>query len=449
MKNRPKVLVVFPTCWERTEITRPEQQERFEFVICCEELYDSIGVWNALRFDVRKYLQGIANTHRHDGFSAILGTGDYPGCMFAAYLGEELGLPTPRTRETVLLSHKFYSREVQRSLVPEATPPFALLDPHLPVETGPFPYPFFVKPVKGTMSIRAQMVHELAELRQAITLSFRERLRAWVLLKPYAQLLSMMRDKPILPHCFVAEAPLRGIQVTVDGFVQNGISTVIGITDSIMYPGTSSFARFEYPSSLPPPVQTRIIAMTNRLMQGSGFDHSCYNVEFFYDEAEDRLSVIEINPRMSYQFSDLFEHVDGRGSFSIQLALAMGQPVNWQPGRGSAKAAASFVMRRFRDALVISVPTAERIAEVEKRFGGAHVKLLCAPGERLSDRDQDVGSFRYCIVNMHARSREQLAADYSEACDLLLFGFAETNTRFMRQDRHEAAPSGMQPRRVP
>jgi hypothetical protein len=247
-------------------------------------------------------------------------------------------------------------------------------------------------------------------------------------LKPYAQLLRTMRDKPILPHCFVAEAPLSGVQVTVDGFVQNGVSTVMGITDSIMYPGTMSFSRFEYPSNLPNSVQSRMITTTNRLMEGSGFDHSCYNVEFFYDEHTDRLSVIEINPRMSYQFSDLFAHVDGRSSFSVQLALATGQTVDWQPRRGRAKAAASFVMRRFRDARVVSAPSSERIAEVEKRFWSAHVKMLCAPGDCLSDHDQDVGSFRYCIVNMAADSREQLAADYAAACDMLRFEFAEPNT---------------------
>lgn len=427
MKDRPKVLVVCPTSWERTEISKPEQQERFDFVTCCEELYDSIGIWNALRFNVDTYLRGVAKKHRGQGFSAVLGTGDYPGCMFSAYLGEQLGLPAPRPREAVLLSHKFYSREIQRALVPEATPPFALLGPTSLPDPLPFAFPFFVKPVKGTMSIRAQMVHDRNELRRAIELSYRDRLRAWILLKPYAQLLRMTRDKPILPHCFIAEAPLSGIQVTVDGFVQNGVSTVLGITDSIMYPGTMSFARFEYPSSLPSSVQSRMITTTNRLMEGSGFDHGCYNVEFFYDELTDRISVIEINPRMSYQFSDLFAQVDGRSSFSVQLALAMGQTVDWQPGRGSAKAAASFVMRRFRDARVVSVPSPQQIAEVEKRFSGAHVKVLCAPGERLSDHDQDVGSFRYCIVNMAAGSREQLAADYAITSEMLRFEFSETN----------------------
>ncbi len=428
MNSRPKILVVCPTAWELTEIAKPEQQRNFDFVTCCEELYDSIGVWNAMRFDVRKYLLRIADKHRNRGYSAVLGTGDYPGCMFSAFLGEQIGLPAPRTREVVLLSHKFYSRQIQENLVPHATPRFAVLDPDRLNEPPPFDFPFFVKPVKGTMSIRARMVHNTAELRHAVAFSTRERLRAWVLLKPYAQLLQMVRDNPIKPHFFVAEAPLGGVQVTVDGFVQNGVSTVMGITDSIMYPDTMSFARFEYPSSLPASVRARMIATTNRLMEGSGFDNSCYNVEFFYDERTDRISIIEINPRMSYQFSDLFAHVDGRSSFSVQLAIATRRTVDWQPGRGSHKAAASFVMRRFHDATVVAAPNAEQLAALENRFSGTHVKLLCQPGDRLSDHDQDVESFRYCIVNMAAASKAQLAADYANACNMLRFEFVETNT---------------------
>jgi hypothetical protein len=38
-----------------------------------------------------------------------------------------------------------------------------------------------------------------------------------------------------------------GEQFTVDGFVYGNEVTILGIVDSIMYPGTMSFASFEYP----------------------------------------------------------------------------------------------------------------------------------------------------------------------------------------------------------
>lgn len=420
VSRRPRILAVCPTTWERRAITSAKLRERYEFLECGTELF-SLGTLSALRFDVRRYLDGLVRQHRGSGLSGILGTGDYPGCMFSAYLAEALDLPAPHPRAPVLLSHKYHSRELQQQIVPEATPRFEVLDPRSARGPRTLPYPFFIKPAKGTMSIRAQMIHDHEQLRRGMRLSLRERFDTWVLLRPYAQLLRRYIGDPVSPWTFVAESPLYGDQVTVDGFVQDGRVTVMGIVDSIMYPGTMSFRRFEYPSSLPSEVQARMIDVVTRLMARAGFDHSCFNIELFYDAPRDAISIIEINPRMSYQFSDLFERVDGMSSFALQLALATGERVEWPRGRGPARAAASFVMRRFTDARVVSVPQPSQIAEVERRFPGTQVQLLCEAGSRLSNYDQDVGSYRYCIVNMASASRDQLHADYAEAEALLPF----------------------------
>jgi hypothetical protein len=421
---RQRILVVCATDWERTAVAAPQLQQQYEFIHCCDELYDSLGLQQALRFNVQRYLDGVSSAHRHRGIAGILGTGDYPGCIFGAYIAEGLGLPGPRTRDIVLLSHKFYSRQLQQRLVPEATPPFKVLHGRAAHREHGLGFPCFVKPIKGTMSIRAQMVHSAPELRRALRLTFNEQLRQWMLLRPFSQLLRSYFPQPVPAHAFIAEGPLRGQQVTVDGFVQGGRVTVMGIVDSIMYPGTMSFRRFEYPSSLPAAVQARMIDITTRVMEGSGFDNSCFNLELFYDAERDALSIIEINPRMSYQFSDLFERVDGKSSFAVQLQLATGQKVHWPRGSGADRVAASFVMRRFSDARVVAIPQAAALAEVERQVPGALIKILCAPGERLSDHDQDVGSYRYCIVNLAAPTREQLYARFARVEELLQFRFA-------------------------
>jgi biotin carboxylase len=203
--------------------------------------------------------------------------------------------------------------------------------------------------------------------------------------------------------------------------VQNGRATIMGVVDSVMYPGTISFQRFEYPSRLPGAVQKRMHDIAARLMERSGFDHSCFNLEMFYDEGADRISIIEVNPRMSYQFSDLYERVDGLSTFRVQLALATGEPVHWRPGQGKSRASASFVMRTFSDARVLAVPSPAEISGVKARFPGTIVEVLCAPGERLSDQPQDVGSFRYCIINMGAASPEQLFESYRQVERSLTF----------------------------
>jgi biotin carboxylase len=214
------------------------------------------------------------------------------------------------------------------------------------------------------------------------------------------------------------------VQVTVDGFVERGAPVVMGIVDSVMYPGTISFQRFDYPSRLPEPVQVRMRDVAVRLMGGSGFNHACFNIEMFYDSRRDTVRVIEVNPRMSYQFADLYERVDGMNTYEAQLALATGRQVPWRARAGRDGAASSFVLRRFSDARVVRVPSKQELAELQERFPGTLVQVLCEPGERLSSHDQDVGSFHYGIVNMGAPTYAELLERYAEVERRLRFEFA-------------------------
>jgi len=214
---------------------------------------------------------------------------------------------------------------------------------------------------------------------------------------------------------------LRGDQVTVDGFVENGRATIMGVVDSVMYPGTMSFRRFDLPSRLPDRVQARMAELAARLMEGSGFDQSCYNIEMFHDPQTDDIHIIEVNPRMSYQFGDLYEFTHGINTYAVQLDLARRRPVRWQSTPSGV--AASFVMRRFQDGIVEAVPSAGEIAAVQQRFPGTTVKVLCHVGQRLSSQDQDMQSYRYGIVNMGGPSWDVLLARYAEVERLLTFRF--------------------------
>lgn len=421
-----RILVLCPGPWDRQALADPALRARYEPVLAGEELYDLPLVRLACFFDIFSYARRVAQAHRGARLAGVIGTGDYPGCMLAALVAVELGLPTPPASAVVRLSHKFYSREIQRRVVPEATPAFEAIDPLAPREPRTLPYPFFVKPVKGTMSFRAQRVSGPAALRQALRFSLAERITGQIMLKPFSQLLRTYTDGRVPAHAFIAEEPLSEVQVTVDGFVEGGRVVVMGIVDSVMYPGTISFQRFELPSRLPAGVQARMVDIVTRLMAGAGFDQSCFNVELFYDPARDTIHVIEVNPRMSYQFSSLYERVSGKSTFDIQLALAAGEPVGWTPGQGPDRAAASFVMRRFTDARVLSVPTREQIARAEQRYEGTTVKVLCAVGDRLSTHYQDVGSFRYAIVNMSAPTYDELHARYREVERMLPFAFGRS-----------------------
>lgn len=418
------ILVLCASSWDRQNLM-PDRHPEYAFVFAGGELIENPTIVDVLRFDIFSYIRTVAD-YFHGRLDGVIGTGDYPACMLAAGIASRLGLPTPALRDIVLLSHKFYSREVQKKHAPDATPHYATIDPfRLNGASQELNYPIFVKPVKGTMSIRAQLVHGRAELRRALRFSLRERVAKCLLLRPYQHLLKTYSDGRVPAHHFIAEAPLKGAQVTIDGFVHNAAATVMGIVDSLMYSGTICFERFEYPSRLPASVQKRMAEIAVRTIEGSGLDQACFNIEMFYDGEHDRVSIIEINPRMSYQFGDLYERVDGTNTYEIQLSLATRTAPWWRKGRGKCGAAASFVMRLFSDAVPVALPSAEEISRVEARFPGIQVRLLCTVGERLSAQDQDVGSFRYCIVNMGASNAAQLHADYAEVRTMLKFRFNE------------------------
>jgi hypothetical protein len=53
------------------------------------------------------------------------------------------------------------------------------------------------------------------------------------------------------------------------------------------------------------------------------------------------------------------------------------------------------------------------------------VRVLCLPGRRISDEQQDRTSYRYGLVNLGAGSIEQLNAAFAEAKAGLTFEAAE------------------------
>ena len=89
----------------------------------------------------------------------------------------------------------------------------------------------------------------------------------------------------------------------MNGFAREGEVTMLGVVDSIMYPGTDQFQRFQYPSALP----RRVAVGAPRPWRAgrsprSGFTHGMFNVELRLCAATGHAKVIEINPRAAGQF---------------------------------------------------------------------------------------------------------------------------------------------------
>lgn len=182
----------------------------------------------------------------------MLSTDDYPGSMMADLVARELALPGGCPRVNLLLQHKYHARVAQARMSPELVPAFAWADSAGQV---PLRLPYFVKPVKSFFSIGGQRVSGQAELPTAIH-------RATLpecFLAPFRELFEdHVHDVQFGRGRVIAEELLQGRQATLEGFAFDGEIHIIGIVDSVMFPGTPVFRRFEYPSTLPAGARERI-----------------------------------------------------------------------------------------------------------------------------------------------------------------------------------------------
>ena len=370
-------------------------------------------------FDAASFIEATAAMMRAEALDGVMASDDYPGSIVAAALARELGMPGPSPEAVLRCQHKYYSRLAQRECVPEAVPDFALIDPRDLAPPGPpIRFPVFVKPVKSFFSLFARKVHDAEGLR-SLARSAREHLSGFV--RPLDQMLARYTTLERGGGYLLAEDVLEGAQVTVEGCVFRGEVRIVGIVDSIMYPGTISFARFEYPSSLPPEAQERMADIARRFVRHIGFDDGLFNIEMMYDAGADTIHIIEVNPRMCPQFADLMEKVNGVNTYEIALSIAAGRrPVVRREGARFA-AAASIVGRVFVDCVPRRVPGPAELERLRERFPDARLKILCREGHRLSEELQDGNSFRYALLNLGGDSREHIAARHEQAMRLLRF----------------------------
>jgi biotin carboxylase len=348
----------------------------------------------------------------HHAIAAVVSTDDYPGSALAAVLAKELGLPGPDPSVSLICQHKYMSRVAQVRIVPEAVPAFWPIDvaEHAPLPNG-IMFPVFAKPMKSFFSIGAQRIDSAAELAEAK--------RRWAKLDdfflPLERLLEREAGIEIGTTRLIAEGVLKGDQVTVEGYAYGGEVVILGVVDSIFFPGTLAFSRFEYPSALPEEVQERMADIARRVMGGFGFDNGLFNIEMMYDARDDRISIIEINPRMASQFADLYEKVDGTNSYEVLLDIGIGVTPTPKRRQGPYQFAASSVLRTFQDCLVAALPSQEQLAELEQLYPDIRVEVHATAGRKLSDELQDGTSFRYGIVNLGGSDRADVLQRF-EAC---------------------------------
>jgi len=217
------------------------------------------------------------------------------------------------------------------------------------------------------------------------------------------------------------------VQVTVDGYIQGGKTTIMGVVDSVMYPGTNSFESFQYPSDLPEEVQKRMGAIARTFVEHSSLNNTLFNIEMFYDKETNEVKIIEINPRMSMQFSDMHEKVDGVGLYQIQTELALGKKPSFTGRNGQYKVAASFVARQFTgDTVVKNIPDQKAVVRVLGAQPDARVHLFATEGlERIDNLVfEDPESKLISYVNIGGEDRVSMRRRYRQLFDKMMISIS-------------------------
>ncbi|WP_396433619.1 acetyl-CoA carboxylase biotin carboxylase subunit family protein [Limnohabitans sp.] len=414
-----KTLVLFNYDWDELGFARNAQ--RYPVDAAGFDLFSFPSNVQLAWFDIEGFVQRLAAKAKRRGWQAVVSNHEQFGVLAAALLAERMGWPGTPVAAVLACQHKLYARQVMAEVCPEASCEFEGLniDYDQPVPEG-LRYPAFVKPVKAAFSVLARTVHNREEL-QAHT-----RFDAWELwvirhlVEPFERVVRKRLPNVPSAHNMLLEQPMHGHQYNLDGYVFEGQVHALGVVDALHYPNTQAFMRFEMPSRLNADIQARALAVARRFLAAVGFSHGLFNMEFFYDAAQDRLGVIEFNPRMASQFSDLYLRVQGLDLHALALALARGQdPADLPRAAPSAGAAASFVYRSFRPGKPVHMPGSSQKQALARAFPDA---LLFCFAKTASQTERDfkwLGSYRYGILHLGGADARQLRARCECASALL------------------------------
>lgn len=398
--RKPRSLVLFNHDWDRLAFDR--LADRWPHLSAGFDLFRFPSNARLAWFDIERFVDRWAARARRLNLRAVVSNHEQFGALAAALLAERMGWPGTPVQAVLACQHKLHAREVLQRVCPEANVPFARLDARYgeDVPEG-LHYPVFVKPVKAAFSVLARVASHREQLRAHTRFGAWE---LWVirhLVEPFERIVRARLPEAGSAHSLLLEAPVHAPQYSLDGYVFQGELRPLGVVDAVMYPGTQAFMRFEYPSRLPAEVQARAADVARRFLQAVGFTHGLFNMEFFHDPLTDKLSVIEFNPRMASQFSDLYQRVDGIDLHAMAMALAHGQdPALLPRARPTARVGASFVYRQFQRSPPVQQPSAMRRRALRDACPDA--LLLQFPKSRGSiARDiKWLGSYRYGILHL-------------------------------------------------
>jgi hypothetical protein len=364
---------------------------------------------------------GIAQLQAFPGqVDAVVGYWDFPVSTVLPLLRQAVGLPTPSLESVLRCEHKYWSRLRQKDVIAKNIPQFVKVDPFAveTLEQVPLACPFWIKPVKSVLSHLGFCIDNAADFAHAL-----RKIRAGIdrYATPFNKILAQADLPPEIQaidghHCLAESIISAGHQCTVEGYSSQGEVVLYGVVDSLREgPQGSSFSNYQYPSTLPQSVIDRMGEICQRLMPHLGYDNAPFNIEFFWDEAQDHLWLLEINTRISKSHAPLLYRVDGCYHHKVMIDLALGRRPEFPHRQGAYACAAKFMLRHYEDAIVTRVPAPEEIARLEAKYPFATIEIEVQRGDRLSTLlDQDSYSYEIAVIFIGGDNREDLAHKYHQ-----------------------------------
>ena len=281
-------------------------------------------------------------------------------------------------------------------------------------------YPVFVKPIRAAFSVLAFKADHERDLEQLSTLHAWDQWVMHRLISPFDHLCARYLPEAGPAHGMIIESCQVGLHYCLDGYYFRGEQRILGIVDAEMYGDTHAFMRFNYPSHISDAIRDQAAQIADRFLRAVDFRHGLFNMEFFYHPAQEELKVIEINPRMASQFSELYQRVSGINLHEICLALAHDlDPIHLTPEMVESQCASSFVFRSFDPMRQIEWPTPTQLNELKRRHPQSVLFTYRKDRRGITREFKWVSSYRYAVLYLGGSCPQDLNEKCLDASRLL------------------------------
>ncbi|HMC14130.1 MAG TPA: ATP-grasp domain-containing protein [Albitalea sp.] len=409
-----RVLVLFGADWDDRLLPRYQRTGRYRFHEHGFDLFSFPSNARLMWFDIWRFVDRMAERYR-GRIDAVFSSNEQFGALAAALVAQRLDLPGADPASLIRAQHKYEARLHLRQFAPELCPDFELIPYTITLAAArKLRYPMFVKPVKATFSVLARRCDTPEELIEHLRFHPWEKHIITRLIEPHNQALKRFPQFQVSSRHMLVEELLEGRQINVDGFMHDGRAHLLGMTDELMYPGTTAFMRFACPGHIDAALAGRIHAATEKVLRGFGLTHGFFNLEFFVD-ANGALKLIEINPRLAAQLAQFSEWVLGVDTYELGFAMALNRPL---PLAQTARfgAAASFVWRSFETASCPRLPSADDLAWLAHEYPEARLEVYPKKGASLRRELKWLGSHRWAVLNMPGLDEGELRQRYERIC---------------------------------